>query len=517
MPVVEDLARTDDRADRERDDRLRGIVHVRSHVARGMLINSGFQLGLVGISALRGVVVAAFLTSYDYGVWGLVAITLWTAVGLKSVFGAGEKYVQQSDEDQELAFQRAFTVELLFAAIVVPIAGLVTVGIVLVTGKSVVLAPALTLLLLLPSAALQFPLATFYRRLDYRRQRALQAVEPLVGAVVMVALAVLGFGYWSFVIGAIIGSWCGAVIALRMSPYRFAPRFHRPTIRRYVGFSAPLAIAGCSQLVMFQVIYLVGAGPLGLAGLGAFTLAGNLLQFTNQADAIITETLYPGVCAIKDRLLLLSEVFVKSNRLSLMWAVPFGVGMSLFGSDLVRFVLGVRWEPAIPILEIIGLVMAVDHVGYNWGAFVKARGNNWPIAFAAVPSVVVVLGVAIPLMYSRGLVGLGYAWAIGEVVTLAVRGIVLRRFFSGVRILRHLLRAFAPTLLAVVPVLVIRAAAGQEQTLLAAIAMLVAYVSLTVVATVALEGPLLREAISHLMRRSAGPFVRVPATGSTHA
>ena len=45
---------------------------------------------------------------------------------------------------------------------------------------------------------------------------------------------------------------------------------------------------------MFQVIYLVGVGPLGLAGLGAFTLVGNIVQFTDQADNIMTKTLYPG-------------------------------------------------------------------------------------------------------------------------------------------------------------------------------------------------------------------------------
>ncbi len=510
MTAVEDLVP----AKRQHDDRLRGIVDVRRHVARGMLINTGFQVGLVAVSALRGLVVAAFLTRYDYGVWGLIGLTLWTALGLQSVFGAGQKYVQQSDEDQELAFQRAFTVDAVFAAAVAPIAALVTLGMVLVTGKSVVLAPAFTLLLLLPAYALQFPLASFYRHLNYRRQRTLQAIEPLVGAVAMLTLAVVGFGYWSFVIGALIGAWSGAVVALVMSPYRLSLRFHRPTLRRYVGFSAPLAIAGCSQLAMFQAIYLVGVAPLGLAGLGAFTLAGNMLQFTTQADTIITDTLYPGICAVKDRVLLLSEIFIKSNRLSLMWAVPFGVGMSLFGSDLVRFVLGVRWEPAVPILEIIGIVMAVDHVGYNWAAFVKARGNTWPIAIAALPSVVAVLGAGIPLMYSYGLIGLGYAWAIGEVVTLAVRGIVLRQFFSDVRILRHLLRAFAPTLVAVTPILAIRLVAGREQTLLAALAALVAYVLLTVVATAALEGSLLREAIRYLIRRpSPGISAQAPAAG----
>ena len=120
------------------------------------------------------------------------------------------------------------------------------------------------------------------------------------------------------------------------------------------------------------------------------------------------------MCAVKDRVPLLSEIFVKSNRLSLIWAVPFGVGLALFASDLVHFVLGAKWVPAIVILQIMGIVTAVHHVGYNWAAFVKARGTTWPIAISAVLVTAVTLAAAIPLMYSHGLLGLGIAFVIGE-------------------------------------------------------------------------------------------------------
>src|SRR5437660_1228794 len=94
-----------------RDDRLSGIRDVRRHVARGMLTNGFFQVGILALTAARGLVVAAFVTRADYGLWGLIGLTLWTAMGLKTQFGAGEKYVQQSDSNQQHAFQRGFTME----------------------------------------------------------------------------------------------------------------------------------------------------------------------------------------------------------------------------------------------------------------------------------------------------------------------------------------------------------------------------------------------------------------------
>jgi len=102
-------------------------------------------------------------------------------------------------------------------------------------------------------------------------------------------------------------------------------------------------------------------------------------------------------------------------------------------------------------------------------------------------------------MYSDGLIGLGLAFAVGEVVAFIIRGIWVARFFTGVHILRQLTRAFAPTLLAVGPILAGRAVFGAEQSLPAAIAVFVAYLAMTIAATLMLERPLLIEAVRALL------------------
>ena len=77
---------------------------------------------------------------------------------------------------------------------------------------------------------------------------------------------------------------------------------------------------------------------------------------------------------------MLYESLVKSNRLALMWAVPFGDRRDLFCSDLVRFVLGERWRPAVVLLQVYGVTAAINHVGFNWTAYFRAIGRTRPIA-----------------------------------------------------------------------------------------------------------------------------------------
>ena len=130
----------------------------------------------------------------------------------------------------------------------VPLAAGIAVLFTLVVGRARPCSlPALALLLMLPAAALQFPLATFYRQLDFRRLRKWPAVDPIIGFVVTVTLAISGPGYWSFVLGAIAGSWAGAVVALRAcsvparSPLRARNAAHRTSDSRL-----PLLIIGLS-------------------------------------------------------------------------------------------------------------------------------------------------------------------------------------------------------------------------------------------------------------------------------
>ncbi|MGI8461551.1 MAG: oligosaccharide flippase family protein [Solirubrobacterales bacterium] len=486
--------------------RFGAIRSLRQHAARGMIVNSIYQIGLAGLALVRGLGAAAFLTTSEYGIWGLLGLSIFTVIAMKSI-GVNQKYVQQSEDDQELAFQRGFTIELIFSSISLPTVAAVVCGVALVTGHSELIVPGLILTLLVPGLALQFPLMAYYRRMDFRRQRTLQAVDPVVATVVTILLAALDFGYWALVVGAVTGALVGGIVAIFNSPYPLRVRYDHGTLRRYISFSGPMAVAGVAVLFSFYAIFLTGNVAIGLVGLGAFTMVGNLVRFTDKADAVIMETLYPAICAVQDRVATLYDAFTKSNRLALMWAAPFGIGVSLFASDLVHFVIGDQWTEAIPLLEVIGVITAVHHVGFNWSAFYLARGETKPIAVAAVLGGAATVAAGVPLMFAAGISGLAWGYAFGEIVALANRGRYITRLFPDFKPLRHLMRAFWPTAIAAGAVLVVDAVAEPGDTAAAAALELGMFLAIVAVATWSFERALLREAFGYFSRRSdtSGP------------
>lgn len=466
------------------------------------------MVALDSLGFVKGFVVAAFLARSDYGIWGILVISLGT-LGLLKQFGVMDKYVQQSEADQERAFQRAFTLEVIFTGLfgLVVLAAIPLVA--LVYGQPEVIAPGLVLVLLVPAAALQMPIWIHYRRMDFVRQRSLQAIDPVVGFVVTVALAIAGAGYWSLVIGAVAGGWAAAAAAVATSPYPLAWRHDRGTLREYTRFSVPLLVAGGAGMLIAQASMLVGEAELGLVGAGAIALASSISIYAERVDGIVTQTLYPAICAVRDRTDLLYESFVKSNRLALMWGVPFGVAVALFASDLVAFGIGERWRPAVPLIQAFGLMAAANHVGFNWSAFYRARGETRPVAVVSVVTMAVYLAVAIPLLASDGLEGLAWGMGITTAVGLLGRAVYLVRLFPGFGMLAHAARAVAPTVPAVAAVLALRALGDLDRTLALSLLEIGLYLGVTAAATLALERRLLAEMAGYLRGRAAGARVAV--------
>jgi O-antigen/teichoic acid export membrane protein len=483
-------------------ERLRlGGRTLREHAARGSVINAAFLIGLSVLGLVRGFILAALLAPTDYGVWGLLIVALGTVLFLKQA-GIGDKFVQQDEDDQVLAFQKAFTLELAFNGIfALVLAAAVPIAAVLY-GQDEILAPGFALIALLPAAALQAPLWIHYRRMDFVRQRTLQAVEPVVSLVVAVALAVAGAGYWAFVIAILAGAWTTSALAAFTSPYPLRLRYDRGTLRTYFTFSWPLLLAGGSALVMVQAAMIGTSRHLGLAAAGALSLAVTVSQFADRVDSIVSDTIYPAICAMRDRTELLYESFVKTNRLSLMWAVPFGIGVTLFADDLVHYVLGSRWDGAVPLLQALGVTAALGHLGFNWGGYFRARGATRPLAVYGAVACVVFLVAGLPLLFTADLDGLAAGLALVAAAGVVVRAYYLRALFPGFRMIGHARRAIAPALPAAAAVLAVRALVGHDSAALAA-AELVLYVAVTVFATWRLEGPLLREVLGYLRSRSA--------------
>jgi O-antigen/teichoic acid export membrane protein len=449
---------------------------------------------------IRQLAIAALLTTSEFGLWGVILISVM-ALAFLLESGVGDKFVQQAQQNQELAFQEAFTINLIWrsAFFFVVLASLPFFE--WIYGRSDLLLPGAVLALAVIGGALQAPTWIYFRQMRFLQERLLQAVEPVVALVVTIALAVAGAGIWSLVVGSVAGHWAAGLVALKLCPYPIRLRFNASRMREYFTFSWPLVLTAAAGTVTVQVAVLVGEAELGLAGVGAIGLAATIGRFSDRVDMILTQTIYPAICAVRDRTDLLFESFTKSNRLALMWAVPFGLALALFAADLVEFVLGRKWEFAVGLLQVFGILGAARQIGFNWAAYYRARGDTRPIAVDAVLKSIAFLAVGVPLMISEGLTGYAIGMVAALAVGLLVRAYYLARMFAGFPLWRHAARAVAPSIPPVAFILAVRLIEPADRTPALVLAELTAYAFLTTLATWLAERDLLREVRGYLRGR----------------
>jgi O-antigen/teichoic acid export membrane protein len=471
-------------------------AELRRRTLRGTIVTAGFLILIDGLVLVQGLIVTRLLGPQQIGLYGVVSTTVISLIALKRV-GIDEAFVQQDEADQEREFQYAFTLELGLSAAMCLIILALSPLVATVYGDHRLLALMASLAYLPLAFALQSPLWVFFRRMDYRRQRSLQAIQPLVGFLVTVPLAAAtGLGVWSIIVGQVAGYVVAVAAAVLVAPYRLGLRYDRAVAARYLRFSAPILLTVLGAVVIAQGQVLAIKLHDGLAAAGFITLAVTLTRYIDRADQIVTATIYPAICAIQGQRRALQELYVKSNQATLMWVAPYAAGIVLFAPDLVSFVLGASWRPAVVLLQGLAVVGAITQLGFNWFSFFRAHGDTRPPAVEAAAGAAAFLGLGLTGLLLDGLDGFVAGRIGAALVAFGVRGLYVRRLLGGVRYRQLVAPTLIPLGLAGAACIALRLALwGGRRTLLQAIAELALFATVYTVTAVGRERLLVSELV----------------------
>ena len=218
----------------------------------------------------------------------------------------------------------------------------------------------------------------------------------------------------------------------------------------------------------------------------------------------MTVTIYPAICAIRGRTAALAELFVRSNRATLLWTLPAAAGIVLFSQALVDHVLGRAWDPAVPLMQGLAVAAALQQVGFNWFSFYRAHGESRPGAIEAGAGAAAFLAFAVPGLIAAGFTGFVVGRCAGVLVQLGVRARYVRALLPSVRARDVLARPLVPVALGVAAVVALRLVPGWSgDTGAAALAEIALFAAVVAGASVALERDLLRELAAALGGRGA--------------
>ena len=488
-----------------------------AQVLRGIAWKVASQVILQGSRIVVALVLARLLAPHDYGIAGMVLV-FSSLIAVFSDVALGAALVQRrhlTELDRSTVFWTSTAVGLAFTTIGIlmswPVAAFfgepqVQPLLAAMSGSFVLTALGTT----------QKALLT--RDLDFKRLELRLIGATLASAVLGVTAAALGAGAWAIIGQQIVLAFGSTLLLWVASPWRPRFRFSSRSLRSLLGFSAGVFGTRVLFYVSRNADNLLVGKYLGSAALGSYALAYNLMLMPmERLAAPVQEVLFPAFSRMQDTPRRLATAWLRVNKAIAALTIPVLLALIVVAPEFVAVALGEKWEPAVPVLQILawaGLLQSLQRLN---SSVLQARGRAGSLfLFSAVAAGTNLAGFVIGLEW--GIVGVAAAYAITNTalqpiymrLTAHTVGLGLRACVAS---LAGVLQASVVMLAAILGArsLLLHAGAGSAATLVATLAA----GALVYLPVLAWRAPELRGELQTLARRRRAAATVPPAAALT--
>jgi O-antigen/teichoic acid export membrane protein len=287
------------------------------------------------------------------------------------------------------------------------------------------------------------------KRLAFKRMAAIEVTAAATGAAAAIAAAASGAGVWAFVVDQLVAAAAKTVMLVTRGGSGFRPEraFGLSGLRSYVRFGALSVGQRTANYATANVDYALVGGVLGAGPLGLYRMGYELATLApGRLNVVASRVFFPVMARLagdRDRF---RTAYLRLQESATLLGLPLVAGIALTAPVFVPHVLGARWAPSVPLLQILAIVGAGRVVAGTIGPALLAAGRpdlglRWSLLLVAlqVPTLLVAVRLG-------GLAGV--AWAFAGLQTLYVvlnYRLLVRRLFGPclAAYLRSILPAFA--------------------------------------------------------------------------
>ena len=250
-------------------------------------------------------------------------------------------------------------------------------------------------------------------------------IASVFGAVGAVGLVLWGLEIWALVLGYLISTAVDTlflfVYYLKRGSTFFRFYMNIRYIQWYIRFGVPRGIDQLFSMLTGNVDKILVALFLPFTSVGFYQVAKKISQKINRISPIIGSISLAAFSAVDDKKRL-ANILEKTMVLLGGMLSPVLIGFSAIAPVAVPFLLGQKWLPAVPIVQILCVYVLLTALERPLKNMVLSYGQSltvmiWNIANVVVTSGAILLvllwsgtlmGVAVALLLSRILVGVGY-------------------------------------------------------------------------------------------------------------
>lgn len=356
------------------------------------------------------ILVARMLTPTDYGIMAM-ATAFIGIVGMISEFGVGSAVLNFRDLGPEKTAQlNGISLALGFGGFILSCIAAVPLSWFFKTDEltlvTIVLGSGFILL-----GLKAVPYGILQKEMRFKFLALVEGLQMLIQAISVVGFALLGFSYWTLVLGNLVGTVIATVCLVGASPHGFAiPRLKQ--LREVLAYSWDVVGSRVLWYFYSTADTVIVGRLLGQAALGAysfsFSLANMAVEKVSGMSYQVTGSLFAAVqhdhAALRRYVLILTEGFA-------VVSFPLTIGLALVAEELVWVVFGEKWLPMVAPLQILAFSASYRSVSSIASQVLFAIKDSRPGLWNSVLCAVI-FPLALLVGSQWGTVGIAMVWAL---------------------------------------------------------------------------------------------------------
>lgn len=251
------------------------------------------------------------------------------------------------------------------------------------------------------------PMAVLRRRLDFRRVSIIELAQNGVRIIAMIALAAAGLDAEALVLGCMAGMVVAMVMGLAFVRVPL-PRWRSRQMRELLPYGGPAALACVAWTGFRNGDYAIVGAQLGTAAAGFYWRGYQLaVEYQRKISVLMTQMAFPVLARTQsaDDMLALRRRMV---QLLTVVVFPLLLSLALLAPDLVPWLFGPMWEPAVVPTQILAIGGAFVLVTDAVGSALMAAGRSRALLGYGVAHFVVYAGLVV-IVASHGIAAVAAA------------------------------------------------------------------------------------------------------------
>ncbi|MGD8539800.1 MAG: lipopolysaccharide biosynthesis protein [Candidatus Aminicenantes bacterium] len=250
----------------------------------------------------------------------------------------------------------------------------------------------------------------FQKELEFNKQFFYRASGTIADFIIAVSFALIFRNVWALVFGILAGNLVQFAASYFLQPHR--PRLQLDSTKTKELYNFGKWIFGSSVIIFFLTRgndFFIGKF-LGVSMLGFFQMASHIARIpTTQITHVISQVTFPTYSKLQDEKTKLRETYLKVLKLTAFLSFPLAGLIFAFAPETASIILGEKWSPMIPALQIMAVGGLIRSLGATIGPVFQAIGRPEILTKFMLFQLSLFLTLVYPFIHKWGIAGAALA------------------------------------------------------------------------------------------------------------